>query len=144
MTQQLKLSDGALIPITRANGDAGQSPFSDKRDYLDFTVDGSVLYDTLRAKTEESAGLTDQMTLITDDVDASGSPVHTESLMEHYTLRAACGLKTVQTAPDTGTTPAAYQEQTHLILAQRLYSEVYQAQTRADTDYIALMAGVDL
>ena len=146
MTQQLKLADGTVIPITLAEGERKSYPVIGNRDYLDFTVDQNqaASLDNLDALTAEAAGKTDAMTLITDDVDADGKPTHTETPLSHYTYRVAFGKTKTLVSPETGTAPAVYQERVHIVLAQRTYSEVQAEQTRADADYIAIMTGVDL
>ena len=146
MTQQLKLGNGTIIPITRVQGRPSSYPNLGDRDYIEFYVDQNqvISLDNLDKLTQEAAGNTDTMTLITDDVDASGKPTHAEAPLSHYTYRVECGKTTTLISPETGTSPAQYQERVHIVLAQRTFSEVQQEQTRADIDYLSTMTGVAL
>ena len=131
--QQLVLSDGTILPITTVEGGKGSYPVVGNRDYLDFYVgeDSTVSLDSLDAMTAEGAGKTDEMTLITDDVDANGSPVHIEAALHHYTYQVRCGKEKDLVSAETGIAPAVYQNRVHLVLAQRTYSEIQQEQTAA-------------
>lgn len=140
MTQQLKLGNGTIIPMTRVQGKPSSYPIVGNRDYIEFYVDQNqvISLDNLDKLTQEAAGNTDAMTLITDDVDANGKPTHTEAPLSHYTYRVECGKTTTLISPETGTSPAKYQERVHIVLAQRTFSEVKLEQQTAAIDALTL------
>ncbi|WP_283608523.1 hypothetical protein [Faecalispora anaeroviscerum] len=141
MSQQIVFADGTIIPIVMAVGERKSYPLiSGKRDYIDFYVEPteSVSLDALDALTAEGGGNTSKITLVTDEmvtaIDGVERPVHTETLLEHYTLRVDFGKVKTLLSEETATSPAVYQERVHVVLAQLTYAEVQQAAQAATID----------
>lgn len=150
MSQQIIFADGTIIPIAMAAGERKNYPLiSGKRDYIDFYVEPteSVSLDALDVLTAEGGGNTNKIMLVTDDTvtvaDGTERPQHTETLLEHYTLRVDFGKVKTLLSEETATAPAVYQERVHIVLAQLTYAEVQQAeQTKAITDMQSAIAAL--
>lgn len=141
MSQQIIFANGTTIPIAMAQGERKSYPLiSGKRDYIDFYVDPTetISLDDLDALTAESSGNTSKITLVTDEtvtvIDGTERHQHTETLLEHYTLRVDFGKVKTLLSEETATAPAVYQERVHIVLAQLTYAEVQQAAQAAAID----------
>lgn len=126
MPQQIIFADGTALDAANIKGD-GIYYQGSQRDSLEIQIaKGTISFDALDALTADSSK-TDRLTIVTQEGDQ-----HTQTVCNHYVIRAALTLKPVEITPATADTAAVTEDRLCVTLAQLTYTEVQQAAQAAE------------
>ena len=128
MSQQIIFADDTIINIAKVDGESIYHQGAN-RDSLEIQITkGTISFDALDALTADSTK-TDRLTIVTQDGDKQ-----TQGICNHYVIRTALALKSVEITSATADDPAVTEDRLCVTLAQLTYAEVQQAAQAAAID----------